>query len=178
MEWFVFFLNLAGFVLGRYLDIVSSVGGKYYGLKESNRLWDNGEGDIDAAKNLIVSAIIGGAVLVPAAIWDPYASCILLPFTAGSIFIYFRNMGMRKKNRERQIKCLRQIRDALTYDQWPNMGWPATNKKNGHTYYEIFRYVYSTKPTNGPEGTAPAIFDMQGKLEALAKGPESEWFPK
>lgn len=160
------------FAVSRWLDILTSVDGRYFGLSEANKLWANKDGDMDVTKNLMVSAIIAAAVLVPAAIWDPYASLILVPFIAGGFYISFKNRSVAKKNRAKQIEYLRLIRAG----NWPaqELGWPIT--RNGKTFYGLFRWVYSTKPTS--QGTGDAVFDMQGKLQTLAESPESEWFPK
>jgi hypothetical protein len=169
MKYLILALCTALYVAARWDDIISSLKTAwYYGLEESNKLWRDADGEFNAFKNIIASAVpILIALLVDAFGNTWQGVFIYLPIAVASAIVARDNLHKAADNRQHQIAFLRGIKDG------GSLAFPPLIYRNGKAFFGLFHWLYV--PQTGDLNAD--ISAASSKLFALAQKSEETWFP-
>jgi len=175
MTFLLLIIAASFYAIGSYLDLRSSVRGKYFGTKEGKKLLKNADGDIDVTKKVLFTVLVGIALLMVYVFIHQIVG-ILSFVIVGCVVLYIAldNARAQKVNREKQIAWLTktaqytpdQATELFNSGHFEGAGTVVT-PKSGRKYYSNFKWI-----------TAPTPEMLRVKLIELALRPSGTWFPE
>lgn len=197
MEQTLFWLSFIVAIVGRVLDIRSSMYFQYYNGSEAGWFLKDEMGYFSLWKNIVLAVIVYALILAFHFYGDFGYIPTILFFGAGivSAIVAFINTTSNNKKRRKQIEILGKLRDHLnngssqeTLNEFFGfLAWTTeydeTRKRTNadgtveyyhvYSYINLFAWIVSTKPT---------LYDARqeciAKVCEIARKPEKEWFPK
>lgn len=166
------------FFLGTYLDFSSSIMQPFYGVGEGNKFLDDANGQFNLKKALIVYAL-WFAVGVAAWFYHPFATTIwlLMPAVKGIVLGLNNRKQFRYKRNELQTPFLENVQKDLVNGVDTSHWFLKLNTtlRNGRLWFDLFRWVSVPSTEQNIEANK---YVLRLHVEALAKQPKSQWFPK
>jgi hypothetical protein len=153
---FLFLLSLALLAAGRYADYLTSRQFPYCGGTEGNSLMRDPHGRFAEKRNLVASVIVGVASVLLYGYLEHMSGIVVnLIIGGGSLVVAYLNNRANKKDREKQLAIVSQIRDLLanTTDHNEINDWFEQNlyqvfdrSFGGWTYLSPFPWLVSQNP--------------------------------
>jgi hypothetical protein len=171
-----FIIVAVAYWAARGFDMYSSTSTAwYYGLKESNKLSRNKDGEFDLKKNILLT---GGWFLLSSVIgfathnWGAGYALLVLGVPA-SLMLAYSNFHKAKKNRAKQIAFLSRLRaDPEGLHDFSEAGPYII--RNGKGFFQLFHWLWL------PEANMmqpQQMGEVSAKIVNLAtRVPEGQWF--